>query len=110
LNEKFGVRIEDDVLVGGNCGIYEGTQVRQGAVLGAGVVLYQDREINLRLERERDVHPVGRESVSGQLEAAAADGLLRVVDESGEDYLYPAELFLQIELPQAIEKALLPAA
>ena len=43
-------------------------------------------------------------------EAAAADGRLRVVDESGEDYLYPAELFLQIELPQAIEKALLPAA
>jgi len=43
-------------------------------------------------------------------EAAAADGLLRVVDESGEDYLYPAELFLQIELPRAIEKALLPAA
>jgi hypothetical protein len=41
---------------------------------------------------------------------AAADGLLRVVDESGEDYLYPARLFLQIELPQAIEKALLPAA
>jgi len=43
-------------------------------------------------------------------EAAAADGLLRVVDESGEDYLYPARLFLQIELPQAIEKALLTAA
>src|SRR5262252_3353553 len=33
------VIIEDDVLVGGNCGIYEGTQVREGAVLGAGVVL-----------------------------------------------------------------------
>jgi hypothetical protein len=43
-------------------------------------------------------------------EAAAVDGLLRIVDESGEDYLYPAQLFLQIELPQAIEKALLPAA
>jgi len=43
-------------------------------------------------------------------EAAAADGLLRVLDESGEDYLYPAKQFLQIELPQAIEKALLPAA
>jgi hypothetical protein len=43
-------------------------------------------------------------------EEAAADGLIRVVDESGEDYLYPSELFLQIELPQAIEKALLPAA
>ncbi len=33
------VIIEDDVLVGGNCGVYEGTVVRQGAVLGAGVVL-----------------------------------------------------------------------
>ena len=33
------VIVEDDVLVGGNCGIYEGTQVQQGAVLGAGVIL-----------------------------------------------------------------------
>ncbi len=33
------VVIEDDVLVGGNCGIYEGTQVRSRAVLGSGVVL-----------------------------------------------------------------------
>ncbi|SRR5579884_405433 len=33
------VIIEDDVLVGGNCGIYEGTQVRNGAVLGSGVIL-----------------------------------------------------------------------
>ncbi|MEO7455995.1 MAG: 2,3,4,5-tetrahydropyridine-2,6-dicarboxylate N-succinyltransferase [Gemmatimonadaceae bacterium] len=33
------VVIEDDVLVGGNCGVYEGTIVRAGAVLAAGVVL-----------------------------------------------------------------------
>jgi len=33
------VIIEDDVLVGGGCGVYEGTLVRAGAVLGAGVVL-----------------------------------------------------------------------
>ena len=33
------VVVEDDVLVGGNCGIYEGTIVGRGAVLGAGVVL-----------------------------------------------------------------------
>ena len=31
--------IEDDVIVGGNCGVYEGTVVRARAVLGAGVVL-----------------------------------------------------------------------
>lgn len=33
------VVIEDDVVVGGNCGVYEGTIVRERAVLGAGVVL-----------------------------------------------------------------------
>ena len=33
------VIIEDDVLVGGNCGIYEGTQVGTRAVLGAGTIL-----------------------------------------------------------------------
>lgn len=33
------VVVEDDVVVGGNCGIYEGTVVRRRAVIGAGVVL-----------------------------------------------------------------------
>jgi 2,3,4,5-tetrahydropyridine-2-carboxylate N-succinyltransferase len=33
------VILEDDVLVGGNCGIYEGALVRAGAVLGAGTIL-----------------------------------------------------------------------
>ena len=33
------VIIEDEVMVGGNCGVYEGTVVRRRAVLGAGVIL-----------------------------------------------------------------------
>lgn len=33
------VILEDDVLVGGNCGVYEGTLVRKRAVLGSGVIL-----------------------------------------------------------------------
>ena len=33
------VVIEDDVIVGGNCGVYEGTVVRERAVIGAGVIL-----------------------------------------------------------------------
>ena len=33
------VIVEDDVLVGGNCGVYEGTRVGRGAVLGAGTIL-----------------------------------------------------------------------
>jgi hypothetical protein len=36
---------------------------------------------------------------------ATRRGLLRVVDESGEDYLYPAELFVPIEVPRAAAKA-----
>lgn len=43
-------------------------------------------------------------------EKAAEDGYLRVVDESGEDYLYPQDYFISIELPQVVEKALLSAA
>jgi hypothetical protein len=41
---------------------------------------------------------------------AAADGDIRVVDESGEDYLYLAEYFVFVELPKAVEKSLLRAA
>jgi hypothetical protein len=43
-------------------------------------------------------------------EDAAKDGDIRVIDESSEDYLYPAEWFVPIELPQAVEKSLLKAA
>jgi 2,3,4,5-tetrahydropyridine-2-carboxylate N-succinyltransferase len=35
----FPVIIEDDAMIGGNCGIYEGTIVSRGAVIGAGVVI-----------------------------------------------------------------------
>ncbi len=38
--------------------------------------------------------------------AAEEEGYLRVVDESGEDYLYPAEYFVPIELPEDVVKAL----
>ena len=36
---------------------------------------------------------------------AAEHQLTRVVDESGEDYLYPADYFIPIELPEAVAKA-----
>ncbi len=32
------------------------------------------------------------------------NGLIRVVDETGEDYLYPLEYFLRIEIPEETEK------
>ena len=40
-------------------------------------------------------------------EDAVRDGDIRVVDESGEDYLYPAAFFLMIELPLEVRSALL---
>ena len=43
-------------------------------------------------------------------EDAEADGDMRVVDESGEDYLYSANYFVLVELPKAVEKSLLRAA
>ena len=36
-------------------------------------------------------------------------GLLRVVDESGDDYLYPRTLFRPIALPRSVRKAVLAA-
>lgn len=36
--------------------------------------------------------------------------LIRIVDESGEDYLYPAEYFANLELPQMIVDLLTPDA
>ena len=36
-------------------------------------------------------------------------GDIRVIDESGEDYLYPADYFILVKLPHAVEQALLQA-
>jgi hypothetical protein len=38
-------------------------------------------------------------------DAAASRGFVRVIDESGEDYLFPEELFVRIELPREAERA-----
>ena len=41
---------------------------------------------------------------------AAKHQLLRVVDESGEDYLYPEAYFMGVELPLSVQEVLLRAA
>lgn len=38
---------------------------------------------------------------------AERDGDVRIIDESGEDYLYPGRYFLPIDLPPATERALM---
>jgi hypothetical protein len=43
-------------------------------------------------------------------EKAAKHQLVRIIDESGEDYLYSERSFIPIKLPQAVEKAMLAAS
>jgi hypothetical protein len=41
---------------------------------------------------------------------AEKDGDVRVIDESGEDYLYPADWFVPVDVPKAVEASLLRAS
>ena len=56
------VIVEDDALVGGNCGVYEGTIVRRRAVLGAGVILTRSTPlydaVHERILRAREDRPL----------------------------------------------------
>lgn len=63
---------------------------------------------------------VGNEGLGGSLEIgkvyrrlpdakASRHGMLRVVDESGEDYLFPRGLFVPIKLPSVAKRAILSA-
>jgi len=42
-------------------------------------------------------------------EKSEKDGYVRVIDESGEDYLYPATYFVRVQLPQEAEQAIVAA-
>ncbi len=62
------VIIEDDVLIGGNCGVYEGTQVGARAVLGAGVILTRSTPLF--------------DTVKGEIYRATATDGLRVPEDA----------------------------
>jgi len=42
--------------------------------------------------------------------SATTHGLVRVIDESGEDYLYPAECFAPVDLPESLTAIVTAAA
>ena len=52
----------------------------------------------------RKLYPVLEDRFANQ------HGMIRIVDESGEDYLFPAEYFVRVSLPQAVEKKLVKIA
>lgn len=79
------VIIEDDVLVGGNCGIYEGTVVREGAVLASGTILTGSTPV-YDLVREQ----VYRRTPTSPLEipagAVVVPGARAVTSEKGREW------------------------
>jgi hypothetical protein len=56
------------------------------------------------LEKRKQLYLVVKDA------AAEKHGLLRIVDEFGEDYLYPKVFFRPIALPRSVRKAILAAA
>ena len=63
---------------------------------------------------ENNGHPASLERrklyVSLRDPRAEKRGLVRIVDESGDDYLYPKAFFRSVALPQSVKKAVLAAA
>jgi hypothetical protein len=51
-----------------------------------------------------ELHKIYRVIADGR---AKRDGDLRIVDESGEDYLYPAKWFVPVKVPEAVKTSLL---
>jgi hypothetical protein len=76
------------------------------------MVTTQDRQFVVCIENEGYEASLERRKIYVAVPDAEATGhgLVRVIDESGEDYLYPKGLFRQIELPQALRRAILAAA
>jgi hypothetical protein len=66
------------------------------------VVCIANEGYEVSLER-RKLYEVRKDAAAEKL------GQLRVVDESGDDYLYPAEMFAAIELSVSLRRALLAA-
>lgn len=65
---QLPVIVEDDVFIGGNCGIYEGTTVRRGAVLASGTVLTRGTRVY--------------DLVHGRVLAASADAPLEIPERA----------------------------
>lgn len=72
----------------------------------------QNKQLVVCVENEGYRVSLEKRKIYVALKDAAAEkhGLLRVVDESGEDYLYPKAFFCAIALPQSVKKAVLAVA
>ncbi len=79
------VIIEDDVLVGGNCGVYEGAIVRAGAVLAPGTILTGATPV-YDLVRDRIYRRTGETSLEIPAGAVVVPGSRAVTSEKGREW------------------------
>ena len=77
------VVVENDVIVGGNCGIYEGTVVRERAVIGAGVVLTRGTPV-FDLVRETVYRGTAERPLEIPSDAVVVPGARKVSSQWGE--------------------------
>jgi hypothetical protein len=70
---------------------------QQGSELRFAICIWNDGSEDLEIRKLYQVLPDA---------AASKDNYIRIIDESGEDYLYPATYFIPIKLPSAVERAL----
>lgn len=79
------VIIEDDVLIGGNCGVYEGTIVREGAVLAAGTILTGSTPV-FDLVHDRIYRRDGERPLEIPARAIVVPGSRAVTTERGREW------------------------
>ena len=79
------VIVEDDVLVGGNCGIYEGTVVKRRAVLGTGTILNRSTPV-YDLVRQTVHRAEGDEPLLIPEEAVIVAGTRAITSGTGKDW------------------------
>jgi 2,3,4,5-tetrahydropyridine-2,6-dicarboxylate N-succinyltransferase len=79
------VIIEDDVMIGGNCGIYEGVRVRTRAVLGSGVIMTASTRI-YDIVNEKVISPLPGEPLEVPEAAVVIPGSRKINSDFGNQH------------------------
>ena len=79
------VIVEDDALIGGNCGVYEGTIVKRRAVLAAGTIITRSTPI-YDLPNDRIIEPVAGQPVIVPEGAVVVPGSRPVTSGRGREW------------------------
>ena len=97
------VRFENGIICKAEVHWYEASGIGRKDMSGRFVICISNEEYPASLE-PRKLYEILPDTEAAEL------GFFRVKDESGEDYLFPKELFVPVELPAGVEAAVVEAA